>query len=136
MIGWIFGGGWKWLLGIGIAGAISYMAYDVYTDYRDMQAQLLIAAEERATLRAANEANEATIRELESEAMRIGALRDDLERSLAGAEVQISRLQELLSKHDLTYLAKNKPGLIERRINDATDRAFSDIECLTGGVCD
>lgn len=44
-----------------------------------------------------------------------------------------NKLREVLAKHDLEYLASQKPGLIESRINAATKRVFSDIKDATAG---
>ena len=39
-----------------------------------------------------------------------------------------SRLENKLANHDLEYLAKKKPGLISKRITDATNSMFGAIE--------
>jgi hypothetical protein len=36
-----------------------------------------------------------------------------------------------LRKHNLTKLAEQNPGLIETRINDATQKLFNDFEQIT-----
>lgn len=40
-------------------------------------------------------------------------------------------LQNLLSKHDLEYLAKMKPKLIENRINSSTKQVIKELEEIT-----
>jgi len=47
------------------------------------------------------------------------------------AKTNVTRLEKTLSKHDLEYLAKKKPVLVEHRINSATSRLFKDIETFT-----
>lgn len=42
-------------------------------------------------------------------------------------------LEKKLRDNNLVYLSLKKPGLIEKRVNDATDKVFRDIESLTGG---
>lgn len=69
--------------------------------------------------------SEATLKATQ-EAMRDLALR------YAAAEEGKHALEKLLSKHDLGALAKRKPGLIERRANDATKRLWDDFETATG----
>jgi len=54
-----------------------------------------------------------------------------LDTKLNAAEKVVEDLRDLLSKHDLTRLSGKKPELIERRINEATDKVFRDIEQLT-----
>lgn len=36
---------------------------------------------------------------------------------------ELERINDLFAKHDLSKLLQRKPGLLERRINDAIDRA-------------
>lgn len=47
------------------------------------------------------------------------------------AERYGDELTALLARHDLEYLAYKKPGLVEKRMNDATVKVFSDIERIT-----
>lgn len=57
----------------------------------------------------------------------ISALSAELSEAKKGKE----ELMAKLVKHDLEALSARKPGLIEKRINDATKKAFSDLEQLT-----
>ena len=54
---------------------------------------------------------------------------------LANASVEIRKEQELtidiFAEHDLKALAERKPGLIERRVNSATERVFNELEEIT-----
>lgn len=52
----------------------------------------------------------------------------------AEARAQLDRLNDIFAKHDLYRLALRKPGLIERRANDGTDRVFAAIECASGRI--
>lgn len=63
------------------------------------------------------EKTEALVLELQTEAQRAEKYRDQL----------ISKLR----KHNLTSLTLQKPGLIEKRINDATRKIFEEIESTT-----
>ena len=55
----------------------------------------------------------------------------ELNEKLGEAEHRLTELRTLFLDHDLTNLALEKPGLIERRINDATQRVFDSIESDT-----
>jgi len=46
-------------------------------------------------------------------------------------QATIAQLRETLNKHDLTHLANKKPGLIEKRMQDATDKLWGDLESVT-----
>ena len=54
---------------------------------------------------------------------------------LAESSVQIRKEQEatidIFAEHDLKALAERKPGLIERRVNTATERVFNELEEIT-----
>lgn len=41
------------------------------------------------------------------------------------------RIQVIFADHDFAKLAREKPGLIERRVNDGTARALRMFECAT-----
>lgn len=56
-----------------------------------------------------------------------------LEESRRAAEAETRRLEKLFDEHDLTALARARPALIERRINDGTDAAFGVLNGATGG---
>jgi len=54
---------------------------------------------------------------------------------LAAASVNIRKEQEvtidIFADHDLKALAERKPGLIESRVNKATQRVFDELERIT-----
>lgn len=54
---------------------------------------------------------------------------------LASASAEIRKEQErtidIFAEHDLKALAERKPGLIERRVNAATERVFNELEEIT-----
>lgn len=53
---------------------------------------------------------------------------DKLSQDLADIQIKNETLERSLEKHDLEFLAKRKPGLISTRINNASNRVFSDLE--------
>ena len=53
---------------------------------------------------------------------------DNLTRRNNEIEAEKNRYLQVFKKHDLTKLAKAKPGLIETRANAATDKIFKVIE--------
>lgn len=57
---------------------------------------------------------------------------EELQRIAQEANREVRRLNGIFSRHDLTELARKKPGLIERRINDGTDRIGRMLHCATG----
>ena len=62
----------------------------------------------------------------------ITQLIDDLGTDLKKAEEYGDELRDTLRKHNLTHLANKKPGMIEKRMQDATDKLWDDLESVTG----
>lgn len=58
-------------------------------------------------------------------------LNTELQKKLQESEVYKDNLISKLQKHDLAALSLKKPGLIEKRINDATKKVFDEIEADT-----
>ena len=84
-----------------------------------------------AKLEVANQTNQETIKKMGEDTVRLGELNNTLNSSLQKAERYGDQLRETLNKHDLTHLANKKPGLIEKRMQDATDKLWNDIESIT-----
>lgn len=129
------GGGWKWVLAAGLISFALKFGYDAYNDYQALVARNIEQAETIGELNTANAANTATIQAMEEQARETAENLEFLSSQLLDAEDRVNDLEGLLSRHDLEFLALNRPGLIERRINDATDDVFSDLECLTDPNC-
>ncbi len=59
--------------------------------------------------------------------------------AMANAQVAATaeqrRLNDVLSKHDLSALSVAKPGLLERRINSGTADVLRMFECSSGAEC-
>ena len=131
----IAGGGWKWLLVAAILSFALKFGYEAYTDYQGMIEQQIQDAAKIATLDSANQVNQATIEKMVEQAKRNEANRLALQNSLNFSEIRVDELQALLADHNLEFLAINKPGLIENRINNATIDVFRSIECSTDPNC-
>lgn len=77
------------------------------------------------------EQSKQTIDILEKQVINVEKQLNSLAKSFDEAEVQKKELLIKLRKHDLTNLAAKKPGLVEKRINDATKKLFSDFNNST-----
>lgn len=117
---------WKY---IAIASIISSMSLAgiSYWYYNSSQTRIETLKANNAVLVAAAEANQATINEMLLQQARNQQLLNDLTDKLLEAEQYTNELRRILQKHDLTRLAEEKPGLIERRINEATRKVFDSI---------
>ena len=113
---------------IALLGGAAYAAKYYYDTTQATIAQL---RENNAKLEVANEENQATIIKMEKNSIRLNALTDQLNKDLRKSEEYGDQLRETLNKHDLTHLANKKPGLIEKRMQNATDKLWGDLESVT-----
>jgi multidrug resistance efflux pump len=74
---------------------------------------------------------EATTRTLQEEAVKMAALNQQLSTDLQKAEQYGDELRATLQRHNLTHLASQKPGLIEKRMQGATDKLWDDLADIT-----
>ena len=107
-------------------------AYAAKYYYDTTQATISQLRENNAKLEVANEENQQTIKKMGEDAKRLNALTDQLNADLRKAEKYGDELRETLNKHDLTHLANKKPGLIDKRMQNATDKLWDDLESVTG----
>ena len=114
---------------IALLGGAAYAAKYYYDTTQATIAQL---RENNAKLEVANEENQQTITKMEENNIRLNTLTDQLNADLRKAEKYGDELRETLNKHDLTHLANKKPGLIEKRMQNATDKLWDDLESITG----
>ena len=106
-------------------------AYAAKYYYDTTQATISQLRENNAKLEVANEENQQTIKKMGEDAIRLNALTDQLGEDLRKAEEYGDELRNTLNKHDMTHLANKKPGLIEKRMQDATDKLWDDLESVT-----
>ena len=106
-------------------------AYAAKYYYDTTQATISQLRENNAKLEVANEENQQTIKKMGEDAIRLNALTDQLGEDLRKAEEYGDELRNTLNKHDLTHLANKKPGLIEKRMQNATDKLWGDLESVT-----
>ena len=113
---------------IGLLGGVAYGAKYYYDTTQNTIAQL---RENNAKLEVANEENQATIRQMDADNEVLNALTDQLSLDLQKAEKYGDELRHTLNKHDLTHLANKKPGMIEKRMQNATDKLWNELKSIT-----
>ena len=113
---------------LGLLGGAAYAAKYYYDTTQATIAQL---RENNAKLEVANEENQLTISKMEENSVRLNALTDQLNQDLKKSEEYGNELRNTLNKHNLTHLANKKPGLIEKRMQNATDKLWGDLESVT-----
>ena len=110
------------LSGVGY-GAISY--------YNDTQERLATLRDNNAKLEVANKSKEEALKTIQSNVEKTNKLNKELQGKLQNAEVYQDELRRKLQKHDLTRLSEKKPGLVEKKINEGTQKLFNDFESIT-----
>ena len=112
---------------IAVGGAVmSARAY-----YKDSQERIATLHKNNAKMEVVQQQNEVVLKSLTSEATRLNDLNFNLQGELDAAENYKNELIAKLQKHNLTRLSYNKPGLIEKRINNGTQKIFDSLESLT-----
>ena len=114
-----------------ILSVLGGCAYAAKYYYDTTQATIAQLRENNAKLEVANEENQQTIKKMGEDAKRLNALTDQLNADLRKAEEYGDELRNTLNKHDMTHLANKKPGLIEKRMQNATDKLWDDLESVT-----
>jgi phage host-nuclease inhibitor protein Gam len=104
--------------------------------YDTTQATIATLRENNAKLETANQINQETIQKQQQDAVRLSELNNELTVELQRAEQYGDELRATLNKHDLTHLANRKPGLIEQRMQNATNQLWDDLESITGNTSD
>lgn len=99
--------------------------------YKQSQNVINNLSEINDQLREVVEVNENTITSMKKQAVINKQRLDDLSNNLQEAELTNKQLTKIFQDHDLTFLAESKPGLIERRINEATKQIFDSIMLTT-----
>ena len=119
---------------MGVIGAVGYGGY-MY--YKDTQQRIAILTENNAKLEVAIKISEDSVELLQDDIVKNAELNRELQKELQIAEGYGDQLRATLQKHNLTHLAIKKPGLIEKRMQNATNRLWDDLADITdptGGV--
>jgi len=87
--------------------------------------------ENNVSLTIAATTNQDTIEKMDLDNRAFQLANDELKVKLQASELYGEQLSEKLRTHDLTMLTLRKPGLIETRVNNATQELFEDFESST-----
>jgi septal ring factor EnvC (AmiA/AmiB activator) len=131
MLSLFLGGKIKIFIMLAVLSAISAVAFAGYRYVTNMQEALALQARTIAQQEVALETTRETVNRLNNDIQRNQRLREDLQARLETATVDLDELRNVLSEHNLTRLASQRPDSIERIINDGTQEAFDSLEQLT-----
>ena len=106
-----------------VGGAYAYVSWQ--------SSKIEDLTKENITLTLVAENNAETVRKLQDQIIKQTVQNTELRISLNKSEEVREEMLRIFRDHDLTKLATAKPGLIEKRINDGTRKAFDDLESIT-----
>ncbi len=113
---------------MGVLGAVGFGGY-LY--YKDTQQRIATLTANNAKLETAIQISEESIALLQSDITKNAELNNTLQKELQTAETYGDQLRATLQKHNLTHLANKKPGLIEKKMQNATNRLWDDFASIT-----
>ena len=116
------------LIIMGVLGAVGFGGY-LY--YKDTQQRIATLTANNAKLETAIQISEESIALLQSDITKNAELNNTLQKELQTAETYGDQLRATLQKHNLTHLANKKPGLIEKKMQNATNRLWADFAIIT-----
>ena len=117
----------KFLIVILLAGAGLFYWY-----YTDTQARLMALIENNAKLEIAVQTSEAALKETQENLKKAAEEMQKINAEFQQIRAQNNVLSNKLNKHDIGVLASKKPGLVEKRINEASGKVTRCFELLSG----
>ncbi len=115
-----------------VIGLVGGVCYGGYYYYKDTQERIQTLTENNAKIMAAKQAQDNTINVLIADQKKFESLNKELHTKLEAAHDYKNKLIGKLRKHNLQKLSMQKPGLVEKKINNGTKRLFESLEKLTG----
>jgi|TARA_B110000211_G_scaffold116550_1_gene134981 hypothetical protein len=112
-------------------GVLGVVGYGGYMYYKDTQERIATLTANNAKLETAVQISEDSVALLQNDIVKNAELNSKLQNKLQIAEGYGDQLRATLQKHNLTHLANKKPGLIERKMQNATNRLWDDLADIT-----
>ena len=119
-----------------VLGLVGGVVYGGFYYYKDTQARIAILTENSAKLEQATNTQKQTIDTLVEDAEKYRELNKELNTKLEAANEYKNKLIGKLRKHNLAKLSLQKPGLVEKKINNGTKKLFESLEKLTSITSD
>ena len=114
-----------------VIGLVGGVVYGGWYYYKDTQARIQVLTENSIKLEAATKLQKSTIDTLVADAKKYEKLNRKLDSELKKAHDYKNNLIAKLRKHDLVRLSQQKPGLVEKKINNGTKKLFESFESIT-----
>ena len=117
-----------------VLGLVGGSVYGAYYYYKDSQQRIQILTENTAKLETAKQLQDDTINAMIEDREKFDELNKDIQKKLDEANKYKDTLINKLRKHDLAKLSMKKPFLVEKKINNGTNKLFRSLEVLSGAV--
>lgn len=127
----MFGFGLTGKVALGAGVVILAMSGAFYLYFNHAQEKMQEQEAALAVLRNANSTLQQTVSRQQEEMRKQAENLQNLNNRLNRIRRESSEMAELLSRHDLKYLASKRPGLIENRVNRGTQDVFDQLKELS-----
>ena len=114
-----------------VIGLVGGVVYGGWYYYKDTQARIQVLTENTVKLETATKLQKSTIDTLVADAKKYEELNRKLDIELRKAHDYKNNLIAKLRNHDLVRLSQQKPGLVEKKINNGTKKLFESFESIT-----
>ena len=116
-----------------IVGGAGFAYHKVVVNEKDnrinqQQMEIATVVQNSVALQPAAQTNEGTIRKMEQQMKQQAQAFGDLTRKNNELEADKQKYLKIFKDHNLTKLARARPGLIEPRINKGTNEVFRQVE--------
>ena len=119
---------WFFIGGLGLLTTVGYFGYKYVSN---MQERVITLEKNLVLTEEALKESNRTIDIIRADIEKQAELRREFDKKLNENAEEVDKLRSLFNEHNFENLATQKPGLIERRINEASDKALSDLESIT-----
>jgi phage-related minor tail protein len=116
---------------LAIVAIVGTMGTGAFVYVSKLQERVGTLQANNAKLEGAVRTQQETIKRTQEDAKHFQQLNTQLSADLKAAEAGIDQLRSTLANHDLTRLTLAKPGLIQTRINNATNELFKQLNIDT-----
>ncbi len=116
---------------LGIVALLTTVGTGAFVYVSSLQKQVATLQVNNAKLESAVRTQQETIKQAQADAEQFQQLNTKLQADLNTANAGLDKLRQTLANHDLTKLVIAKPGLIETRINNATNELFRQLQSDT-----
>lgn len=119
----------KYLL---IAGIVSAAAFGAWQYYTYTQNQIRIYAENAAVAKQAQAETQSALDQVQTDLVQVREQFDIVNNKFLVAERRVDTLERKLAENDINFLASQRPGLVEKIVDNATKNVLRCLEIASG----